>query len=78
MLDLGDILRLGSPSTPDGEPAPRNDIDATGQCCCAGCIGMGPCDLDQADDDWDDLDDEDDGVIWLPVETVYLPDQDVL
>ena len=23
---------------------PVNDIDATGSCCCAGCIGMGPCD----------------------------------
>lgn len=25
---------------------PINDIEATGRCCCAGCIGMGPCDLD--------------------------------
>lgn len=25
---------------------PRNDIDATGHCCCNGCVGMGPCDLD--------------------------------
>lgn len=24
---------------------PANDIDATGGCCCAGCIGEGPCDL---------------------------------
>ncbi len=23
-----------------------NDIEATGQCCCAGCIGEGRCDLD--------------------------------
>lgn len=22
-----------------------NDIEATGHCCCNGCIGMGPCDL---------------------------------
>lgn len=21
-----------------------NDIDVTGECCCNGCIGMGPCD----------------------------------
>lgn len=31
-------------TTPDyGLP---NDIDATGHCCCNGCIGEGPCDLD--------------------------------
>lgn len=38
----------------DHEP---NDIETTGQCCCAGCIGMGPCDLDLGQDDdadWDD------------------------
>lgn len=23
-----------------------NDIEATGGCCCNGCIGEGPCDLD--------------------------------
>lgn len=23
-----------------------NDITMTGRCCCVGCIGMGPCDLD--------------------------------
>lgn len=23
-----------------------NDIDATGECCCNGCIGQGLCDLD--------------------------------
>lgn len=23
-----------------------NDIEATGRCCCGGCIGEGPCDLD--------------------------------
>jgi hypothetical protein len=23
---------------------PMNDIEATGRCCCAGCVGMGPCD----------------------------------
>ncbi|MBM0235931.1 hypothetical protein JNW88_00315 [Micromonospora sp. ATA32] len=25
---------------------PVNDIEATGRCCCAGCVGMGPCDRD--------------------------------
>jgi hypothetical protein len=51
---------------------PLNDIEATGNCCCNGCIGEGPCDLDPflcrgcGDElpgcccDWDgeDLDDE--------------------
>ena len=45
-----------------------NDIQATGRCCCAGCIGMGPCDLDppralggypDGDDQYDDPADED-------------------
>lgn len=38
-----------------GEPV--NDIDATGSCCCNGCIGEGPCDLEmgQSDEDSDDL-----------------------
>lgn len=47
------------------EPVEPNDIEATGHCCCAGCIGMGPCDLDlgQSDDDeqYDFPEDED----WL-------------
>lgn len=29
----------------DSEP-PVNDIEATGECCCNGCIGEGLCDLD--------------------------------
>jgi hypothetical protein len=38
---------------------PLNDIDMTGECCCAGCIGMGPCDLEplgssDEDDEWSD------------------------
>jgi len=31
------------------ELKPANDIEATGACCCNGCIGEGPCDLDQSD-----------------------------
>ncbi|WP_433651047.1 hypothetical protein ACQP2C_32570 [Micromonospora zamorensis] len=26
-----------------GRDDTANDIEATGQCCCAGCVGMGPC-----------------------------------
>ena len=36
------------------EPEPVNDIDATGECCCNGCIGMGPCDLDLGRPDLDE------------------------
>lgn len=31
-----------------------NDIDATGSCCCNGCIGEGPCDLDLGRSDEED------------------------
>jgi hypothetical protein len=31
-----------------------NDITMTGRCCCAGCIGMGPCDLDLGRSDLDE------------------------
>lgn len=43
------------------DPWEPNDIDMTGECCCAGCIGMGPCDLEPLGGDGiadDDLDDE--------------------
>jgi hypothetical protein len=32
-----------------------NDIEATGGCCCNGCIGVGPCDLDVPErrNDWE-------------------------
>lgn len=42
-------------------PSPLNDIALTGECSCAGCIGMGPCDLEPLSGDGDmddDLDDE--------------------
>lgn len=41
---------------------PLNDIEATGECCCNGCIGEGPCDLDlgRDPDGWaEDLYDDD-------------------
>lgn len=38
-----------------------NDIQATGRCYCAGCIGMGPCDLHDQDDTDDD---RDPGICW--------------
>jgi hypothetical protein len=32
---------------------PLNDIEATGSCCCNGCIGEGTCDLEPTDpDNW--------------------------
>lgn len=39
---------------------PVNDIDATGHCCCNGCVGMDPCDLDLGRPDPDDEPDEHD------------------
>ncbi|WP_020525878.1 helix-turn-helix domain-containing protein [Catelliglobosispora koreensis] len=61
--------RIGSVKTPGGhtrlfraevmallEAEPLNDIEATGHCCCAGCIGMGPCDDDLGKSDPDDRD----------------------
>lgn len=44
-----------------GEEAPVNDIEATGDCCCGGCIGTGPCGLELGRADEDDPDDEHDG-----------------
>lgn len=38
-------VRRECPGVPQPGDEP-NDIEATGRCCCAGCIGMGPCDLD--------------------------------
>lgn len=32
------------------KPEPPNDIEATGQCCCNGCIGEGMCDLAEPDE----------------------------
>lgn len=51
---MTDPLRYGLP----------NDIDATGHCCCNGCIGEGPCDLDldtgrRRDDDDEEYGDRD-------------------
>lgn len=47
-----------------GEYGEPNDIDATGHCCCNGCIGEGLCDLeigggrdDDLDEEYDDYDD---------------------
>lgn len=45
---------------------PLNDIEATGRCCCNGCIGEGRCDLElgRSDDDtsrWD----SDDELGWV-------------
>jgi hypothetical protein len=46
------------------EAEPLNDIEATGECCCAGCIGMGPCDDDLGTSDPDDRDDDDEDPGW--------------
>ncbi len=44
---------------------PLTDVEATGECCCAGCIGMGPCDDDLGKSDPDDRDsDDDEGPGW--------------
>ena len=41
------------------DPGPINDIDATGECCCNGCIGEGPCDLELGRGTGDDDTNED-------------------
>jgi transcriptional regulator with XRE-family HTH domain len=63
---VGYAEALGHVVLPELCPEPLNDIEATGRCCCNGCIGEGKCDLDPSR--WD----EDDEINWREVDTDEL------